>query len=392
MRVLFVCSTEYQILNALNIRMHLFPDCKADIILQRAEYGPIGDRLEELGIFENICCAKPYLIDLHEYKLELREKGRCDTSLPVAGLNSMINIWRKAFGFFGGPKYHLNNLLNGYEKIRDNHYDKVLMQSGNAIVRNIYADLHNDTEMAVLDEGIGSYCDSTICHGATKADSVYLYDPEVAVYASDESIKFVKIPKLSPDDTKFVEMANKVFNYVPERKKIEKELLFFDQGGEMMPEYLKNANEFMKIILANSIKKHMETYESYVKQVNSFRDIAGERKVYIKYHPRTPEGMINEFDRNIFHSIEPRKLPWELYAINNSIDSCAMITIFSSSVCLFPMIVGGNNICVLLYRYVDFKISEPYKQLMDNLASKYDKNIIIVNDSDDLKMLRENYK
>ncbi|MBE6099383.1 MAG: hypothetical protein E7197_04945 [Anaerovibrio sp.] len=385
MRILFVCSTEFQILNALNIKVHLFPDSQADIVLQRAEYSGIAARLRPLGIFDNICCARPYLMDLHEYKLALRDTGHCDTSFGGAILNSLVNMWRKMAGGILGPKYHLNNLLDDYKAIRDNHYDKVFMQSGNAIVRNFYADMHGKTEMAILDEGIGSYCDNTICHKDTKADAVYLYDPDVAIYASDKDIKFVKIPKLSPDDTKFVNIANKVFDYIPSGENINGKLIFFDQGGELMPSYLRNPNWLIKFLLANSIKKHKETYDSYKKQIEAYYDIAAGRTVYIKYHPRTPEEVINEYDKNVFKAIEPRKLPWELYAINNRINKCTIVTITSSAVCLFPMTIGGDNKCVLLYECVGYDLPQKYRDFFARLASKYKDNISVINDLDVLK-------
>ncbi|WP_027405931.1 hypothetical protein [Anaerovibrio sp. RM50] len=387
MRLLFVCSTEFQILNALNVKLHLYPDTKADIVLQRAEYSVIAERLRELGIFEYVCCAKEILIDLHEYKRALREFGRCDKGLLEAVCNSMVNIWRNLFGFFAGPKYHLNDLLYGYGNIRDNHYDKVLMQGGNTIVRNFYTDLHKNTEMAVLDEGIGSYCDNTICHKDTKADAVYLYDPNVAVYAEDQDISFVKIPKLSPDDIDFVNIANKVFRYLPAGKKIKNKLIFFDQGGEQMPSYLRNPNWLIRLFLANSIKKHTRSYKEYISQIKAFKHIAGDRTVYIKYHPRTSVGMLKEYDEAKFKPIEPRKIPWELYAINNQIEECKFITLCSSSVCLYPLTVGGNNKCVLLYSCIDYSVGDNYKKLFDNIAQKYKKMFFIANDIDGISAI-----
>lgn len=383
MRILFVCSTEFQILNALNIKTHIFPDSQADIVLQRAEYSGIAARLRSLGIFDNICCARPYLMDLHEYKLSMRETGHCDTSFGGAILNSLVNMWRKMAGGILGPKYHLNNLLDDYKAIRDAHYDKVLMQSGNAIVRNFYADMHGKTEMAILDEGIGSYCDNTICHKNTKADAAYLYDPDIAVYNNDD-IAFVSIPKLSPNDKPFVNILNKVFDYLPKSNNHENELIFFDQGGELMPSYLQNPNWLVRLLLANSIRKHFEDHESYITQVKTFKKIAADQTVYIKYHPRTPEGMLKEYDATKFKAIEPRKIPWELYAINNNVTGCNLLTISSSSICLYPMTVGGNNKCIVLYKCVGHDMPEKYRKMMDNIAEKYKDYFVIGNDLDEV--------
>ena len=384
MRILFVCSTEYQILNALNIKLHIFPDLAADIILQRAEYSGIADRLKELNIFENVCCGKEIIFDLHEYKLAWRETGSSPVSLGKATVNTVVKLWRKALGAVLGPKYHLKHLVNGYDNIRDKHYDKVLMQSANAIVCNIYDDLHKDSEMAILDEGTRSYGDNVICREGTKADAVYLYDPEMAIYFEDKSINYVKIPQLSAKDEAFVNIVNKVFAYVPQHNYIKNQLIFFDQGGEQMPKYLQNPNWLVKLLLANSIKKHMQPYKEYISQVKAFKYIAANRTVYIKYHPRTPDGMLKEFEGEQFKSIEPRKLPWELYALNNQIDECKLISVCSSSVSLFPMTVGGNNKCVLLHECVDYNMGDKYKLLFEKIAQKYKDEVFIATNIDDV--------
>lgn len=60
MKTLFICLTDYQILNALNIKMHLLKDKKADILFLNNKDGNIElrERLEASDIFDNV-----YLLD-----------------------------------------------------------------------------------------------------------------------------------------------------------------------------------------------------------------------------------------------------------------------------------------------------------------------------------------
>ncbi|MCR5176512.1 MAG: hypothetical protein K6C05_06620 [Anaerovibrio sp.] len=370
MRILFVCSTEFQILNALNIKMHLLPQDKADIVLQRSGFQALANRLKKIGMFENICVAKDWVVDVHEYIRIVRAGGHTKTSFLQAIGNTFFVLYRDLMGKLRGPEYRLGKLLHDYEKIRGVHYDKVLMQSGNAIVSNFYESLHGVAKMAILDEGVGSYYDNTICHGDTKANEAYLYDPEVVVYDKD-GIDFVKIPRLSSAGEEFLSIANRIFDFDPQHQVIKGKKVFFDIGGELMPSYMQNAKGLKRMILANSIKKHMEDHNIYMSQIAAFKKIAGTEKVFIKYHPRTPDSMLKEYDESVFQSIEPRKIPWELYACNNDIEDCVFISIASSSVCLSPLTIGDGNKCVLIRKCLDMKISPQMEKLLDNLHQKY---------------------
>lgn len=384
MRILFVCSTEFQLLNALNIKYYMFPDCVADIVLQRPNFKEFVGRLKSVNMFEHICYAKPELLGIHQYFRDITNKGESEVTLCRALVNTFIGIQKKIQGLIGGPKKNLDNLLYGYETIRNIKYDIVFMQGGNTVVRNFYRDMCDVAEMAILDEGIGSYYIDTICHKKTKADSAYLYDPEVALYAEKKEVKLIKIPALSKVDESFVNIANEVFDYKSNHVCIKNKNIFFDGGGELMPAYLRNAGCVKKFLFSNSIKKHLESYYQYMKQVDLFRKITADKDVYIKYHPRTPKEMLKEYDKRFFHEIEKRNIPWELYACNNNIENCNFITMVSSAVCLYPLVVGGNNRCILLYKYSDFPLPEDCKRFLKLLAGKYNKSCFIIDNEREL--------
>lgn len=384
MRILFVCSTEFQLLNALNIKYHMFSECTADIVLQRPNFKEFVERLKKVNMFGHICYAKNELLGIHQYFRDITNEGHSNVTLGRAIVNTIITIYKRLQGEIVGPKSNLENLLYGYEAIRNIKYDKVFMQGGNVVVRNFYQDMCNTAEMAILDEGIGSYYLDTICHKNTKADSAYLYDPEIALYASKKELRLIKIPALTKTNESFINIANEVFDYKSKRVCIKNKNIFFDGGGELMPAYLKNAGRVKRFLFANSIKKHLESYHQYMKQVNLFREIAADKRVYIKYHPRTPKKMMQEYDKSFFYEIEQRKLPWELYACNNDIENCNFITMVSSSVCLYPLVVGGNNRCVLLYQYADYPLQENCKAFLKLLATKYNASCFIISNKQDL--------
>ena len=55
-RILFICSTKFLLFNALHVRMHMFPEIAADIIIDfsNAETEDYYRRVKETGVFESV--------------------------------------------------------------------------------------------------------------------------------------------------------------------------------------------------------------------------------------------------------------------------------------------------------------------------------------------------
>lgn len=56
MKKLFICCTDYQLINSLNIKMNIFSEEKADVIIfnSKEENQGIAERLKELNVFDNV--------------------------------------------------------------------------------------------------------------------------------------------------------------------------------------------------------------------------------------------------------------------------------------------------------------------------------------------------
>ena len=74
MKALFVCLTDYQLLNSINIKKHMLVDKSADIIIFNNKIGTfeLADRLESTGLFENVYVYSEYFKGMHKY---LRNKS-----------------------------------------------------------------------------------------------------------------------------------------------------------------------------------------------------------------------------------------------------------------------------------------------------------------------------
>ena len=56
MKALFVCLTDYQMLNALNIKVNLLKDKEADILFfdNKEGHRQLAERLQQTGLFKNV--------------------------------------------------------------------------------------------------------------------------------------------------------------------------------------------------------------------------------------------------------------------------------------------------------------------------------------------------
>ena len=95
MRALFICLTDYQILNAVNIKVHMLKDSDADILIVNNKEGHIAlaERLEKINIFKNVYLYTEKLSGLHIYLRNISENKR-DITFGEACLNDMINVSR----------------------------------------------------------------------------------------------------------------------------------------------------------------------------------------------------------------------------------------------------------------------------------------------------------
>ena len=94
LKLLFVCSTELQLFNALNLKLHVFPNDSADIVIQFLKKDTVDfyNRVRESGLFENVCYRLPDVFGLHEFARCVRN-GDYSHSLVTAAKNSGKDCW-----------------------------------------------------------------------------------------------------------------------------------------------------------------------------------------------------------------------------------------------------------------------------------------------------------
>ena len=375
MRILFVCATEYQLLNAISAKLNLFAQVDADIVLQRKNSRELAERLKASGLFAEVCYANEEAMGLHDWLRKFTSGSSAQISLVDALRNSAVNG-----AIFLGTKFiaediKLGRMVHGYDRIKDYKYDELLAQNNSTLVNLFWKKLKKqDCKMSILDEGVGSYRCKNIGGKNTTADCAYLYDPRLAIY---ECAEFKKLPKLdfNPD---VLEYANNVFGYRPSDNdgNYNDSVILFEYGCEKMPAYLTDLHGIKKVLLRNPYRKHCGLHYRYVKQVECFKAIAKKFKgnVYLKLHPRTAAGFLDEFKDSGIKQIRSYKIPWELFCLNMQLKNVTMYAILSTAVCMHPISLSeNNNKYVLLYKIIEDNISKDDKAFMERLLTYYPK-------------------
>lgn len=374
MRILFVCATEYQLLNAISAKLNLFAQVDADIVLQRKNSRELAARLKESGLFAEVCYAAEEKLGLHDWLRKFTSGSSVKISFLDALYNSVLSVVLFLGEKFIAEDVKLNRMVHGYDRIRDYKYDEMLAQNNSPLVNLFWKKLKKHCKMSILDEGVGSYRCKNIGGKNTTADCAYLYDPRLAIYECDE---FQKLPKLdaNPDVLKY---ANDVFEYSPSDNdgNYNDSVILFEYGCEKMPDYLRDLHGIKKVLLRNPYKKHCGLHYRYVKQVDCFKSIAKNFKgnVYLKLHPRTAAGFLDEFKDSGIKQIKSYRIPWELFCLNMQLKNVTMYAILSTAVCMHPISLSeNNNKYVLLYKIIEDNISEDDKAFMKKLLTYYPK-------------------
>lgn len=364
MRLLFICSTEFQLFNTLNLKLHLFPNDPSDIIIQFLKKDTVDfyNRIRESGIFENVCYRLPDVFGLHEYVRCVR-KGDFSQSFVNAAQNSGKDFLtrfsnRVSHGFLDNIREHVYNI----DSLDFSSYQAVFAGGTNDIVTNIIRHMHINypkCKINIYEEGVGCYINDVLgdhCEDIPR-DNIYLYEPTMPVY-THPSIK--PIPKVKRDDFAFLEIANRIFSYAPRKDKIEGKIIFLDDPSEPLPNYLKYSNLLNHTLFVVPYKRHLRDHKIYLRQLAIYKlllENSGTHKILVKLHPRNERlNILQEYQGPNTEIFENISVPWELFCCNCELRNNIFVTMESSSISANSLVVDGHDENVLIIcRQVDYE-------------------------------------
>ncbi len=406
MKLLFLCTTEFQLMTALNIKYHVHPNDEADIIVgnYHGEEKALADRLRKTKLFRKVFYVRSNIENntLHKFFKELMD-GEPTIKLKDAVCNSLNYAWIKFMELLGGPKQYVLNMIDHFSELEFGKYDMLLTYGAKPITSNL-VDLilitNINCRIVLMDEGfgipsLGKYSTPEIIE---KIDKCYTYALDIVMHTIPNE-KGVKIPVIKRTDMKFIKILNDVFQFHEnDVEDYRNAVIFFNpNGGESkMPWYLKN--NLTKILFHRLYEKHLKEEKSYYKilhladlAVQYCHNVGTMNKIWIKLNPRATKDQIEAYKkRDDIRLMKRWDLPWELLLLNCPVGKNVFLTDCSASVCLCRDVVEplDTNICrILLYRLAQEKFSTAHDCFFENLNEKYE-DIFIPATVDELNCIR----
>lgn len=357
MKSLFICQTDYQLINAINIKKHLLPELEADIVISNNKPGTIelSKRLQNVGLFQNVYVYSDSFNGLHRYMRGNDEKNTFCNAIK----GSLKNIYLNIFGRIKGVDFIINHKIFDNKKINFSQYNNLFGVETSSFYGEIYDIIskYNKCNNNFLDEGLGCYLRYAL-NRKHRIDTVYLYEPEMAAY-KDDFFNIIKIPKINLNDKEFIRLINYVFNFKDLiNVKLKNKIIFFDQNTHPMPRYLRNVGKIKRTILRNPYKKHLKDQIFYETKLELFRVLAEKlkpRKIFVKLHPRSTEEYLEDYKKNNADFFPNVFSPWEVFGCNYEIKNNIWITVYSSALCSYDFTIKNtnNNKYIFLYKIVN---------------------------------------
>lgn len=400
MKNLYLCLTDFQILNALNLQLSKFKNKKADLFFITNKEGneQLAERLAAAGIFEKIYLFNNSRIQgLHQYVRSTVE-GKTNKGFAAALVTSVNEAVYKLRSKFSGEAYRINAKIVLGGKMDFAAYDEVFCLDKRSLVVDCVTQILKETggkcKINLLDEGTSTYWRSILKTNFPISD-IYLYAPELAnYYAEGWQERIYKIPQIDYGDGKFRSIINKVFdfkddgNYPYDEKGsflLKDKIIFFDQNWDPMPEYFKHLNKFMMLLLHNPYKKHKKESAFYERKMQMFRitaDNSGGNDVMVKLHPRSPLSFVADYQKSKCAMAPNLKIPWEVFMDNCLFNNNIWVTVSSTALCTYKMIFADSREdipMIFLYKivYDGNKSYQEDDQFFRSFQKKYPQSVFI---------------
>lgn len=400
MKMLFLCSTEFQLLTALNIRYHMHPDDDADIIVNNyhGEEKELADRIRKTGLFHHVFAVRSYIEEktLHRY-------FRCiiDDEPGISFLDAVVNslkfIKTKLMTALFGAKQYINNMVDDSSQLRMEEYEAFFAYGSKKVACHVldYILKYNlNCRINLIDEGTAAYCVPELGRFSMPSvmeiiDSCYLYDPDVVVYEKE----ICKIPSLKKTDIRFVQLLNEVFQFKKDDvEDYRNALIFFDQNvANKVPNYLQRDSWIIRFLFRNAYRRHLKEEKEFYEQLDAMNialDANVSRDIWVKLHPRSSNDIIAELESRHIKIVRRYDLPWELIELNCPTGNNIMVTSYSSSVCSYNAVLEGkldDARCIMMYLLSNTEFASALKRYYIKVQKKYD-NVYVPKDMNEFKL------
>lgn len=313
--VLAYCTTFFHLFNIIQLKLTLLANEKVDLILSSdTNFRTLQTNLVKSGLFENV------IISPIKNGVWSREYNECPDEKKT---KLFVSLVAKGSGL---------PIQNSYQDLYfglDDPYNKFLYYC--------LAQKGNPPKVHLFDEGAASYVLSY--KQRIKTDKIphnmfpgveleknfcesLLYAPELCEGFGDLPVN--QIPKIDRNDEK----SKAVFNSIFVHTKLSSERYVFFEGG--------------------AFQDWLPTFD--IEILDQFAKIVGKENILVKLHPRT---ISDRFSRRGYHVMKAENVPWEIYALNESIEDRVCISNASTAALTLYTIFSLKIPCINFFK-MDF--------------------------------------
>lgn len=280
--VLAYCTTYYHLFNIIQLKLTKLSNENVDLLLSSdVDFTTLEKPLKKSGLFNNVILS------------------------PIKNV-----FWCKEFNeikSFERSSYFFSKVKSGHGLAIDEYYEHLYIGLDDAYNKFLYYCLSKNTDNVAVhfyDEGTASYVTSIserlkkdgIPHDHFGRKNFNLAIKEILLYAPE--IRIVKdvypvnpIPKIDRHNMDIKTIFNSIFSY---HEFTEKKYIYFESA---------------------SFQDFMPTMDIDV--LDMVANIVGKENIVIKLHPRTKN---DRFTRRGYSVMPSENLPWEIYAMNESVE------------------------------------------------------------------------
>ncbi len=291
-RQLYICESVYQLFNAVVLRMTVFPDTPADVLLtEHTDFSQISVELEKTGLFgavlQPVCRPKQYI-----YYTAPPERQADYLRDPEALIGTPLGT---PYTDFFVPVDHIYAKLLYYQQLKRGHKPSVhFYEEGmRAYTIDILKNEQENEPSAADDYGSDSFALNIANH--------YLYVPEL-FSVQNIHYQLKPIPKIDPNNQKLKDMLTAIFSTgaLPEER-----FIFFEESN------------FCDRQLTNDF----QIFQSVAQTL-------GKDNIIVKRHPRNT---VDRFTPAGYRVMEGHGIPWEMQLLHHDISKKVLVTIVSTA-------------------------------------------------------------
>lgn len=299
--LLFICDTFYQLLNALNIKLHFFSNIPADlIILKTTNLVAYKEKISDLNVFNKIIvseyCGNKDNAEIFKIPIAVR------TKYPEK-YEHAISFDRTYTDYFTPVCQYPYWKMVYYQLVKKGLTPRVHIYEDGATTytENWFASSKKHIDHEQYKESQRFYNNIT---------DIYMYRPEL--YSAQNEIFKLPIPLLSIDDTRFVDILKHIFGIfdIPKEK-----YLFFNEC-------------FNEDGISNDIQI-----------LDELAKVVGKNNIAIKMHPRSQK-MKFSYCLHGYNIFSDKDTPWEIAPLSSELDDKVLISI-SSNAMWTPQIIAN---------------------------------------------------